>query len=314
MTASPMTTSAMTNSPMTTSTFMRRRRARWGYAFLAPATVFLLFFLVLPLCYAVAISFTDRSAFGLRPTHVIGAANYTELLADPDFRGAVLHNLLFTAVIVPLQTGLALGLALLVQRRFPGSSVFRTTFFLPLAIPLSVAGLIWKLLLDENQGRPGIVTSVLSSLSAGTVQPHWMTQPHAMQVAVVMVSLWSSVGFHMVILLAALQDVPTELIEAAKIDGAGAWRRLVSITIPVIRYPLYFVITTISALSFRLFDQVYVLPSSPGGPRAATTTLMLQIVMATQHGRMGLAAAASVILLVIVLLVTLIQRRFQPED
>jgi multiple sugar transport system permease protein len=292
----------------------RRRKARWGYAFLAPAAVFLLIFLVLPLCYAVAISFTNRSAIGLRPTQYIGTSNYTELLGDSDFRGAILHNLMFTVVIVPLQAALALGLALLVNRRLAGHSFFRTAFFIPLAIPLSVAGLIWKLLLDENEGRHGIVTSVVSAVTFGQLEPHWMVDPHSMQVAVIMISLWSSVGFHMVILLAALQDVPAELLEAAMLDGAGAWRRLIAVTIPSIRFPLYFVITTIAVLSFRVFDQVYVLPSRPGGPLGATTTLMLQIVTSSQRGRMGLAAAASVILLIVVLLVTLVQRRFQPED
>ncbi|HET9658418.1 MAG TPA: sugar ABC transporter permease [Kineosporiaceae bacterium] len=295
-------------------------RSRWGYLFVAPAAVLLLTFLVAPLCYAVAISFTNRVAVPTPrlPTQFVGLDNYRELVADPDFRTAILHNLLFTIIVVPLQTGLALGLALLVNLRLRGHALFRTAYFIPIAVPLSVAGLIWKLILDENQGRPGILTEVLSTLTAGAVTPHWLADTHWTQVAVVLVSLWSSVGFQMVILLAALQAVPRELHEAAMLDGAGAWRRLWAVTIPGIRPQLFFVTTTTAVLSFRLFDQVYVLPTSPGGPQGATTTLMLYIVRLSQENgpasRVGLAAAATVIFLVIVLLVSLLQRRLEPKD
>ena len=298
---------------------MTRRQARWGYVMFAPAIVFLLTFLVLPLCYAIAIAFTNQVALPSvhLPTQFIGADNFKQLLSDVDFRAAIGHNLIFTALIVPTQTALALGLALLVNRRLRGHSLFRTAFFLPIAIPISVSGLIWKLMLDENQGRHGLLTSVVSFLSGGTVVPNWLANEHWTQVAVVIVSLWSSVGFQMVILLAALQDVPPELQEAAMLDGAGAWRRLLAVTLPAIRHQLYFVLTTTVILSFRLFDAVYVLPSSPGGPREATTTLMLYIVQLSQRGAsapVGLAAAAALIFLVIVLLITVLQRRFEPKE
>jgi multiple sugar transport system permease protein len=296
-----------------------QHRARWGYAFAAPAAVLLLTFLVAPLCYAVAISFTNRVAVPtLRlPTQFVGTENYRFLFDEPDFRRAIQHNLLFTAIVVPFQTGLALGLALLVNLRLRGHSLFRTAYFVPIAVPLSVAGLIWKLILDENQGRPGILTAALSMLTGGTVAPHWLASQYGTQVAVVLVSLWSSVGFQMVILLAALQAVPRELHEAAMLDGAGVWRRLLSVTLPAIRPQLYFVTTTTAILSFRLFDQIYVLPSSPGGPQGATTTLMLYIVQLSQANgpasQIGLASAATVIFLVIVLTVSLMQRRLEPK-
>lgn len=304
---------------MTRTPVAARRGARWGYVFVAPAAGCMLLFLLVPLCYAVAISFTNRIAVPTPrlPTQFVGVDNFTRLFADADFLTAIGHNLLFTAAIVPIQTALALGLALLVNRRPRGHSFYRAAFFLPVAIPLSVAGLIWKLILDENQGQFGILTSVLSTVTGGALQPHWLAEPHATQFAVVLVSLWSSVGFQMVILLAALQDVPPELIEAAMLDGAGAWRRLLAVTLPAIRHPLNFVISTTAILSFRLFDQVYVLPTSPGGPRSATTTMMLYIVQLSQGSStspVGLAAAATVIFLVIVLAITGLQRRFEPKD
>jgi multiple sugar transport system permease protein len=276
-------------------------------------------FLVAPLCYAIAISFTNRVALpsARLPTEFVGAENYSDLVTDPGFRKAVLHNLLFTVVVVPLQTGLALGLALLVNQRLRGHALFRTAYFVPIAVPLSVAGLIWKLILDENQGRPGVLTALLSAVTGGAVTPHWLVDGHSTQVAVVLVSLWSSVGFQMVILLAALQGVPRELHEAAMLDGAGAWRRLWAVTVPAIQPQLFFVTTTTVILSFRLFDQVYVLPSSPGGPQEATTTLMLFIVQLSQANgpasQVGLAAAATVIFLAIVLAASLVQRRFEPK-
>lgn len=295
------------------------RSSRWGYVFVAPATALLLIFLVAPLAYAVAISFTNRVAVPSRhlSTEFVGARNYGTLLTDTDFLAAAGHNLAFTVVVVPLQTALALALALLVNQRLRGHSFFRTVYFIPIAVPLSAACLIWRLILDRNQGD-GLLTSIVSALTGGLVAPNWLADPHWTQVAIVLVSLWSSVGFQMVILLAALQGVPPELYEAAQLDGAGAWRRLRAVTVPGIRPQLYFVITTTAILSFRLFDQVYVLPSEPGGPQGATSTLMLAIVqISLQNGpssRVGLGAAATVIFLAVVLVVSIAQRRLEPKE
>jgi multiple sugar transport system permease protein len=295
------------------------RRSRWGYVFVSPAVALLVAFLVVPLCYAVTISFTNRAAIPSPrlPTQFVGGDNYRRLLGDADFRSAIWHNLLFTVTVVPLQTGLALGLALLVNQRLRGHAFFRTVYFLPIAVPLSAACLIWRLILDENQGH-GLLTSLLSGLTGGALAPNWLADPHSMQVAVVMVSIWSSVGFQMVILLAALQSVPRELHEAAMVDGAGTFRRFLAVTIPGIRPQLFFVVTTTAILSFRLFDQVWVLPIDHGGPRGATSTLMLYIVQLSQENgpasEVGLGAAATVIFLVIVLAVSLVQRRLEPKE
>ncbi|MGL5859310.1 MAG: carbohydrate ABC transporter permease [Angustibacter sp.] len=291
-----------------------RRRAGAGLAMLTPAIVFLAVFLVLPLGLMVWTAFTNQvyPANPIRPERFVGWDNFRTLLADLDFRQALTHNVLFTVVIVPVQTALALGLALLVNAPVRGRAFFRVCFFLPLAVPVAVSGMLWKYLFDSG----GVAGRAVQFLSFGHLTPDWFVEPRWTQLAVVIVSLWSSTGFQMIILLAALQGVPRELHEAAMLDGAGAWQRFLAVTLPSIRHQLYFVVAVTTILSFRLFDTVWVLPPRPGEPLGATTTLMQFIVERAQRfpALIGLVSAASVLFLVVVLIVALVQRRLEPRE
>lgn len=312
---------------MTNST--RRRGPGVGWAFALPGTLFLGLFLLIPLVLVVVTSFTDlnrqrviRAAQAGGPWHLLtdglvsfrGLDQYVRLFSDEDFRLAIWHNVAFTLTVVPLQTALALALAMLVNQNLRGRTVARSIFFLPVVVPMAVSGLVWKLLLDRNQGEPGLAAAFLRDVSFGLVDPDWMLESHWMQLAVLLVSMWASSGFQMVILLAALQDVPVELHEAAMVDGAGPWRRFRMVTIPAIRAPLFFVVTATAILSFRIFDQVYVLPSDPGGPVGATQTVMLFVQQIAERGDFARASAASLVLIVIVAVSTVVQRRLEPKD
>jgi multiple sugar transport system permease protein len=285
----------------------------------APSVVFLAVFLILPVIGVVLLTFTNWRYPGSQrlPTRFVGIENLTYVLKDTDFRSAIGHNLIFTALIVPLQTALALALALLINKPVPGRAFFRAVFFIPIAVPIAVSGLIWKLVFNDGAGREGLASTVVRTLSAGLLHPNWWGSPQWAWLAVVVVSLWASVGFQMVILLAALQDVPPELHEAAMLDGAGVVRRFVSVTVPAIRNQLFFVISVTVLFSFRLFDTIYVLPPGAGEPRGSTSTVMLYIVQLAQrvpNAPIGRASAATVVFLLIVLAVNVIQRRFEPED
>jgi multiple sugar transport system permease protein len=149
----------------------------------------------------------------------------------------------------------------------------------------------------------------------GSFSPDWLGSTTWALPAIMAVSIWQGTGFQMIILLAALQDVPQELYEAAELDGAGSWKKFLNVTVPGIRNGLIFVVTVTTILAFRLFDQVWIMPQSPGGPLDSTRTMMLHLVETGFGGQaIGRASAVAVIFFVLVLVLTLIQRRFIREE
>jgi len=288
-----------------------RSRARAGLAFSSPAVVLLTLFMVVPFGLAAVLSFTNRKLLSPLPTRWVGFDNYTDVLGDSGFWGALQNNLVFSAIVVPLQTGLALLLAVLVNQKLKGSVFFRTVYFVPITFSLSAASIIWLVLLNPS----GMINTVMEVVTFGAFAPDWLNDPSYTMAAVIIVSLWASVGFQMVILLAALQDVPKTLYEAAAVDGASAWKRFRNVTVPGIRHQLFFVATITMILSFRLFDQVWIMPPRPGGPLDATNTIMVELVdTGFQRGQIGKGSSIAVLFFLIVLFLTIFQRKFEPAD
>lgn len=288
-----------------------RGEARAGWLFSAPAGVPLLAFVVVPFALAVWFSFTNQRLISPLPTRFVGLDNYRDVLTDDDFWRGLQNNVIFVAVVVPLQTAMALGLAVLVNTSLRGRVVFRTIYFMPVVTVMAAAATIWTLLFNPN----GLVNAVLEVVTFGAFQPDWLQSTTWALPAVIIVSLWQGVGFQMVILLAALQDVPATLYEASALDGATRWQQFRYVTIPGIRNGLVFVVTVTTILAFRLFDQVWLMPRTPGGPRNSTRTMMLELVE-TGFGRqqIGRGSAIAVVFFVIVLALTIVQRRFLRES
>lgn len=288
-----------------------RRRNIAPWLFSAPGLAFLTAFLVIPFALALVYSFTNQRLVSPLATRFIGLENYTGILSDSTFWTALGNNVWFVAIVVPVQTALALFLAILVNSKIRGRVFFRTVYFMPVVTVMAAAAVIWTLLYNPN----GLVNAVMEVVTFGAFAPDWLNSTTWALPAIMLMSIWQGAGFQMIILLAALQDVPTERYEAAAIDGAGAWQKFRYITIPGIRNGLIFVLTVTTILAFRLFDQVWIMPQSPGGPLNATRTIMLEMVE-TGFGdqRIGRAAAIAVIFFVIVLIITAIQRRFIREE
>ncbi|HEX6197191.1 MAG TPA: sugar ABC transporter permease [Jiangellaceae bacterium] len=288
-----------------------RRRNIAPWLFSAPGLAFLGAFIVIPFALALFYSFTNQRLVSPLPTRFIGFENYTGILSDGTFWTALGNNVWFVAIVVPVQTALALFLAILVNSRIRGRVLFRTVYFLPVVTVMAAAAVIWTLLYNPN----GLVNAVMEVVTFGAFAPDWLNSTTWALPAIMIMSIWQGAGFQMIILLAALQDVPAERYEAAAIDGAGAWQQFRYITIPGIRNGLIFVLTVTTILAFRLFDQVWIMPQSPGGPLNATRTVMLDMVE-TGFGdqRIGRAAAIAVIFFVIVLTITAIQRLFIREE
>jgi multiple sugar transport system permease protein len=283
------------------------RRSPAALLFTLPALTGLALFVALPFVLAIGFSFTDLRTGSPLPTQFVGLRQYARIFADEDFLRGLRNNAVFTLVVVPVQTSLALGLALLLHLRLRGLAVFRTLFFLPVVFPLTLVAVVWVLLFAP--GPDGTINALLSTITLGAWTPRdFLLDPAFALPAIMATSIWQGAGFQMVILLAALQSVPEELYEAASIDGAGRWRRFLHVTLPQLRPALVFVALVTTILCFRLFDQVQVM--TQGRPEGATTTVLYEAVVASrERGQVARGSAMTVVLFAVVLGVTLLQRR-----
>ncbi|MGB5643596.1 MAG: sugar ABC transporter permease [Gammaproteobacteria bacterium] len=280
--------------------------------FVLPALAGLLCFVLLPFALAVILSLTNLRLGSPLAIEFIGIEQYRRIFTDTAFLHALTNNMLFALIVVPLQTGLALSLALLINQPLRGMVVFRTLFFMPVVFPLSLVSVIWVLLLAP--GAQGLFNNLLEFLSLGVWQSRDFLHDTAWALpAIALTSVWQGVGFQMVILLAALQSVPQELYEAASVDGANKRQQLLYITLPQLRNALVFVVLVTTILAFRLFDQVQIM--TQGGPQHATTTVMYEAVNAAfASQQVAKAAAMTVVFFVIVLLLTLLQRQLLKQE
>jgi len=306
----------MSTTVATRPTRARRQETVAGWAMMAPAAVGLLLFVLVPFLLAGWLSTQNVRLDTPQPPSWFGLEHYRRILIDPDFRGdfwtGLRNNLVFAAVVVPVQTTLALALALLLNKPLRGMPVFRTFFFMPVVFPMALVAVVWKVI--YTRGELGLLNSVLDTVSFGLIPAQdWLGNPDTALLAIIVMSIWQGAGLQMVILLAGLQGIPGELYEAAALDKAGPWQRLRHVTLPGLRNTLIFVAMVTTILSFRLFDQVYIMTG--GGPQESTTTLMYQAVTtAFQANNVGRASAITVLFFVIVLAITLVQRRVLREE
>jgi multiple sugar transport system permease protein len=286
-----------------------------GWLMTLPGVAGLVLFVALPFAIAVVYSATVYK-LGAPQARFVGLHQYGRILTDPSFLHALRNNALFAGVVVPLQTALALGLALLLHRSLPGIAVYRSLFFLPVVFPMALVAVVWQLLYaPATELGTGLIPAFLETVTFGGWDPATdvFRDPTWALPAIILLSVWQGVGFQMVILLAGLQSIPETLYEAAAIDTAGTWARFRHVTLPQLRNPLIFVALVTTILSFRLFDQVQIL--TQGGPFDATTTVMYEAYDAAYvRGQVGRAAAMTVVFFLIVLAVVLIQRRVLREE
>ncbi|MGB5776326.1 MAG: sugar ABC transporter permease [Sedimenticolaceae bacterium] len=290
----------------------RDRRGRTAVLISMPALLGLLAFVVVPFVLAVVLGFSNLRLGSPLPLEWVGFEQYRRIFADPSFTRALFNNLLFALVIVPLQTVLALVLALLLNRRLRGIALFRTLFFMPVVFPLSLVAVVWILIFAP--GPNGMINAFLGLVSLGAWTPHdFLHDTRLALPAIMLTSLWQGTGFQMVIVLAGLQAIPAELYEAALIDGAGRWQRFWHVTLPQLRNTMIFVVLVTTILAFRLFDQVQIM--TQGGPHDATTTVMFEVVEAAfTRQQVARGAAMSVVLFVVVLLISWLQRRLASQQ
>ncbi|WP_246113893.1 carbohydrate ABC transporter permease [Streptomyces montanus] len=275
----------------------------------SPAVFLLLLFFVIPVVLAFALAFTNARLVSPTPAEFTGLQNFRTLLDDPLFYKSLRNTFYFAAVVVPLQGGLALVLALLVNAKLKGVNFFRTVYFIPVVTSMVVVSLLWTFMYQKT----GLVNELISQLTLGVVHgPDWLNNPSTAMPAIIFMSVWQGVGFHMVIWLAGLQTIPQDLYEAADIDGATRWVRFRYVTWPGLRTTRTFVLITITIAAFSLFAQVSVM--TQGGPLDSTTTVVYQAVQTGYaQQQTGYASAISLVFFVLVLAVSLVQRFLTRE-
>ena len=294
--------------PTTTSTSVRPNKPGWrrkdhytAWAFAAPAMILLLIFLVIPFFIAIYYSLTNaRLVSGPLHTNFVGLVNYIQMLGDDSLHQALLNNSVFGVVMVPVQTGLALLLAILVNQKMRGMAVFRTIYFSPIVTPLVVVAVVWSFLYNPGQG---LINEFIKTISFGHLGGpyNWLSNPALALPAIILLSIWQGVGFQMVVYLAGLQGIPESLYEAARVDGAGRWHQFWHITLPQLRNTIIFVLIATTILSFKLYSQVEVM--TQGGPENATATVVWYIVHQSIHNvRVGYASAVAVVFFLILLI------------
>ncbi|ONI63355.1 hypothetical protein CSIV_16540 [Microbacterium sp. CSI-V] len=271
----------------------------WG--FLTPAIVFFVVFFLFPLGYGVYMSTTNftTGTFITGRAPFVGTANFEAILSEPITFRALANTVTITVVSVVVELVLGLLLALLFARRFPGSRWLPTLILLPWLLPAVVVATVWKSLLAGD----GPINDVLSSL--GLPAEAWLANPATALPAVIVVAVWASLPYWATILGAALKQVPAEQLEAAQLDGAGAWRRLVSIVLPTI-WPVISVLVVMSVVyTLLIVDLVLVLTA--GGPANSTVTLgLLSYRQAFQQFQFGLGGAYGMLLLGISILFAIV--------
>jgi len=296
----------------------RRTQSLAGPLMAAPALVLLLVFLVIPFIGAIIMSFFRLQLNSPRPPRFVGFEQYLRLFTDPDisatFFGSLLNNFTFAIVVVPVQTALALGFAVLLNRKLRGMAFFRTVFFMPLVFPLALVAVIWRLIFARDE--QGLLNALLNTLSGGAIAPHdWLGSSATAMGAIIVMSIWQSVSFQMIIMLGALQSVSPDLYEAASLDRANGWSQFVHVTVPGIRNTLIFVALLTTIFSFRLFDQVYLLNQSGSIDIESTQSVMFQVITTGyDQNNIGQGAAMSVVFLIIVAVIAIIQRRLVRQD
>lgn len=292
---------------MTTIRPRRRRRLRpvWrntlvGWSFILPNFVGFAVLTLVPVAALFYYAFTDWNIFGV--AEWVGVDNFTRLVHDDSFWTALQNTLYYTVLHIPLTMGAALGLALLLNRKLRGVAFFRTVAFFPYITSIVAVAQVWNMLFSPEYGP---INALLRAVGVDH-PPGWTVSSHWSMPAVIVVGTWREMGYYMLIFLAGLQTIPTQLYEAARIDGANAWHRFRSVTIPSLRPTTFFVVVMLTIGSFKVFDLILLLTN--GGPGQSTLVLSQYIYQkGFQENQFGYASAVSVVLFAICFVVTAVQ-------
>ena len=285
---------------------MGQKKVRFDFVtmgFIAPAFLFFTLFIIVPTIASVYYSFTSWD--GLNPVvKFVGLANYKEIFTSARFGNALRNTVILTAFISILENSMALILALIVDNVKWGKNFFRSAFYVPVLISGIVSGFIWKIMYNYNFGA---INSIFRSIGMGEACQDWLGNPKLALIMVGVVLIWTGAGYYMIIYLASLQSVPTDVVEAAAIDGASPIQRFKAITLPLISGAFTINLTLSLINGLKVFDQISVM--TDGGPGFTTETIVyLLYKVGFNEGRQGFGTAVGIVLLFIILILNAVQQ------
>ena len=280
--------------------------------FIGPALILLMLFAIIPIIITFFISFTDLSLVGLAnwsKVNFIGLENYQKIFIDPVFRKAITNTIFYVVVGVPLVVVISLTLAVLINS---GKNwvfkTFRVLYYLPSITNTVAVAVVWAYLYNPSIGLLNHILSWFNIAGKG-----WLTDPAIAKISLIILAVWRAVGLNMIIFLAALQGIPESLYEAASIDGAGRFKKLMNITIPQMKFSIFFVSVTTMIGWIQFFEEPFIM--TDGGPLNSTTSVALFIYRnGFKFSKFGYSAAGSFILFITIIIVTLLQFRIQSKE
>ncbi|MFV2084457.1 carbohydrate ABC transporter permease [Micromonospora sp. LOL_021] len=283
-----------------------RRRA--AYLMLAPSVIHLIWWIGLPVVATFGLAFTDYDIIA-GTVEWAGLDNFRQIFADDIWNLSIWHTVVFTFFTVPVAMAIAVVIAVLLNQRIKALAWYRAAFFMPHITATVAIALVWMWMFEPNLGLFNLLLGWI-----GVNGPAWLSDPDWAMPAVILVSIWKGIGLKMLIYLAALQNIPHDLYEAANIDGASGPRKFFAITLPLLKPATFFVFIVSMIDAFQVFDQVYVL--TPDGGPANSTTVMTYEIYRTAFGEFDISAACaqSVVLFAFLLVLTVIGRRLTGKD
>lgn len=287
----------------------KSREQRTGWLMLSPAVVLLVLFIFIPAVLSFGLAFTNARLISPHPATFVGLDNFARLFTDETFYRSLVNVAYFALIVVPLQGGVALLMAILINTKVRGVTFFRTLYFLPVVTSMVVVSLLWMFIYSKD----GLLNEIISKLSFGTLQgADWLSNPSTALPAIMLMSVWQGAGFHMIIWLSGLQTISPELYEAADLDGVSRWQRFRYITWPGLAATRNLILITITIQALSLFTQINVM--TQGGPLDSTTTLVYQAVRSGfKQQETAYASAISLVFFALVLIISAIQRYLTRE-
>ena len=278
--------------------------------FLAPALIVIFIFFLLPVLGGFLLSITDFDIYGLADTdniRVVGFAQYQKLAASPVFWQALRNTLLFSLIAGPLTVAVSLGAAMLLNAKLSRfKPLFRTIYFAPVVTTLVAVAIVWRYMFHP---RFGLLNRFIGLFGIDPID--WLGDPRFSLAAIIILAVWKNFGYNMIIFVAGLQSVPEELYEAAKIDGAGAWRQFRHITIPMLA-PTFLFVGIITAIGYlQLFAEPYVMTPDGGPLNSTLSVVMLMYREGFRWWSMGYAAAIAFVLFIVIVSASLLQLRWR---
>lgn len=279
----------------------------WAYLMVAPTIIGLIILNIWPLINTIFLSFNKTTDFGANVW--VGLENYKKMFADPDVLSATINTLKYTIISVPIGVMLSLMLAVFLNSKIKGKTIYRTIYFLPMVSAPAAIAMVWRWLYSSEFGLINYVLSLFNIQG-----PRWLSDPKFALLSIVIVSIWSYLGYNMVILLAGIQEIPNSFYEAADIDGAGPIKKFFSITVPLVSPTLFFVVITSIITGLQIFDLIFMMIDKTSAVLQSTQSL---VYLFYKHSFVmndkGYASAIVMLLLLIILLVTAAQMKLQKK-